>query len=328
MREENEGYLINFDHEIIKTYKQLSGVVPYYLKFGYDINRYFLYDYHDCRMGSRDYNPLSTLRKVLSPNGENEIIQIILKAFVYSEARFISNYIPQNSHEERLTGHLLSEYSSSLNIIKDTIEKKAYAIYNEMIELDFFYVDLSSNNAEKLTGADFGMLIHFDLPDSPERTIVATFQAKKIASNIKIDIKQLNTLIKYFPEGSNYCMYDTNTPQTNSPLVISAKNIQNSLDDKNSLMKNQNSITTINRDKLIDNYNCVPLSFIIAQTFFYPLNTNASIATFSSVWDAKNFFKEPSDTRMNRNNRIDKAIMLSLRAQSNKNNEFKLSRIF
>jgi len=111
---------------------------------------------------------------------DNELFQMLFKAFVYAEARFISNYIPQNSNEERLTGHLISEYSSALGVIQKAFHEKARQIYTEDLSLEFSYVDLSSYNREKITGADFGIMFHINLPDYPEEVRTAIFQAKKL----------------------------------------------------------------------------------------------------------------------------------------------------
>ena len=89
---------------------------------------------------------------------ENPLFYLLFKAFVYAEIKFVNNFIPQNSHEERLTGHLVSEIANSLSIVSETLKKQAFDLYQTEVDLNFDYADLSSNNQEKNTGADLGFI--------------------------------------------------------------------------------------------------------------------------------------------------------------------------
>ena len=125
----------------------------------------------------------------------------------------------KNSHEERLTGHLVSEIANSLSIIREKFEHKAFELYQSKVNLEFQYADLSSNNNEKHTGADLGLIFHINLPDYPERVNVAIIQSKKIDKRATIDLNQIETLKEFAGESGYYCFYDMNKDVRNSPLI-------------------------------------------------------------------------------------------------------------
>lgn len=155
------------------------------------------------------------------------IWHIILPAFLYAEARFIQEYIPQGSHEERLTGHLISEFVSSLRIVKDSFQKVTYELCNKYIPLEFYYKDVSTKGQEKHTGADFAIILHINLPNETERVRCAMFQVKKLpdSNNPKIMKDQQLALINGNKEGGFYCFYDMKTEKTMSPIACMAKEI-------------------------------------------------------------------------------------------------------
>ena len=241
-------------------------------------------------------------------NFENPLFHLLFKAFVYAEIKFIVNYIPQNSHEERLTGHLISEIANALYIIKETFEKKAFELYQSKIDLEFYYADLSSNNMEKVTGADLGIIFHINLPDYQEKVNVAIIQSKKFNNHASIDLKQIETLENFAEESAFYCFYDMNKKDRTSPLIQTAKSITSILGNNTNNVKSK----SLKREYITVRYNGgVPLSIFL---IFDMLNSeNNSIKSFSNIWQAKNFID-------NQNKDFQRSI-----CQENK--DFKLSRV-
>ena len=284
MNQHERQFSVQLEQEINHSLKEKSGLVPFIQKnkprF---INCTSKRCCRCCCESSRA--PISRLHKILNSNDyfDNELFQLLFNAFVYAEARFIKNYIPQNSHEERLTGHLISEYSSALCIIRNAFQEKAHQIYNENLSLDFYYADLSSNAREKSTGADFGIMFHINLPDYPNEVRAAVFQAKKFKSSATIDIRQCNKLKEFGEEGANYCFYDMSTKATSSPLVLRADRINLSSDSAN---KTKN----YSRDEIFNSYSGgIPLSlFLVFDMLVNDDGTNYK--SYENIWEAKGYF--------------------------------------
>jgi len=223
---------------------------------------------------------------------------------------FIKNYIPQNSHEERLTGHLISEYTFALDIVKKTFQEKAYQIYQKNLSLDFYYADLSSNNREKSTGADFGIMFHINLPDYPEEVRIAIFQAKKFKTNVVIDIAQYNTLKNYGEEGAYYCFYDMATEATSSPLVMHANNI----DLTSSIGKKTKSYPINELFKHWDGV--IPLSLFLIIRMLISDDSNF-YKSYTNVLEAKKYFENIELIER----RPSKLLMVSIGGLSNSNQD-------
>ena len=182
-------FTIDFEKEINSMLKNNIGLCPYFRKN----NSWFFEQYLDMDFFFHGLIHPKYFNKFLSKNGfsylrnllkdersfENPLFYLLFKAFVYAEIKFVNNYIPQNSNEERLTGHLISEIANSLSIINETFEQKAFELYQTKVDLEFHYADLSSNNKEKYTGADLGLIFHINLPDYQEKVNVAIIQSKK-----------------------------------------------------------------------------------------------------------------------------------------------------
>jgi len=282
-----DNFLVEFGQEINRSLKEKSGLVPFFQKI-YEFFPEYMLDYKLFHL-LFDIKPkanLSLLRELLNTDRyfDNELFLILFRAFVYAETRFIKNYIPQNSHEERLTGHLISEYTFALDIVKKTFQEKAYQIYKENLSLDFYYADLSSNNREKSTGADFGIMFHINLPDYPDEVRIAIFQAKKIKTNVVIDIAQYNTLKNYGEKGAYYCFYDMATEATSSPLVMHANNI----DLTSSINKKTKSYPINELFKYWDSI--IPLSLFLIVRMLISDNNNF-YKSYKSIWDAKSYFE-------------------------------------
>jgi hypothetical protein len=149
--------------------KHSIGYLPWIKKYPYRLSR-LIYgdDHHCCR--EREFNHRQLLRKIVEKRVcENKMIDIFYKSIIRSEVRFSSRFVPQRSHEERLTGHLISEIGASIEIIKSHFENASIREYGEKKNIDFFYFDMSKGGRmEKHTGADLAISIIIDLPDYPK----------------------------------------------------------------------------------------------------------------------------------------------------------------
>lgn len=287
-------YTIDFEKEINLMLKNNIGLCSYFRKNNLRFfERYWNMDY----LFHRNFHP-KYFHKFLSKNGlshlrnllkdeysfESPLFYLLFKAFVYAEINFITNYIPQNSHEERLTGHLISEIANSLSIIKETFKEKAFELYQSEVDLEFYYADLSSNNKEKHTGADLGLIFHVNLPDYQEKVNVAIIQAKKFNERASIDLKQIETLKKYAENSAYYCFYDMNKKDRTSPLIQKANYITSILGNN----KEEYLSKSLKRNDITERYNGgIPLSIFLIFEMLNP--DNSSIKSFSNIWEAKNF---------------------------------------
>jgi len=245
------------------------------------------------------------------------LFYLLFQAFVYAEIKFINNYIPQNSHEERLTGHLISEIANSLNIIHETFEQKAFELYQSKVDLEFHYADLSSNNKEKYTGADFGLIFHINLPDYQEKVNVAIIQAKKFNERAAIDIKQIETLKKFAEESGCFCFYDMNKKELTSPLIQKASSIISILGND----KEKFNSKSLKRNDITEGWDGgIPLSVFLIYDMLNP--DNNSLKSFPSIWKAKNFID-------NRNFRLSRVLTVSVGGVSNSKQDLRdISRLF
>ncbi|NQU40866.1 MAG: hypothetical protein HQ523_13020 [Lentisphaerae bacterium] len=178
-------------------------------------------DHPFCRHGNE--NGIELVNHLLhNKSVDNELFDLFIKALIRAEVRFISRFVPQRSHEERLTGNLVSEIDAALFMIKDAFRESAVARYGVAKEIDFFYYDLSrGGRVEKQTGADLGFIVVVDLPDHPFTVRSIVLQAKKCDDrNPSIDLSQLRTLTKNWPHASGYLFYDMSVRRLVSPLVL------------------------------------------------------------------------------------------------------------
>ena len=285
----NTKYEVEIDKEIYQMLKNKNGLTPFFSKSGRrfveHLFEYKMYRHFFHFMEKPPKASISLLRELINSSSyfDNDLFHLVFKAFVLAETKFIQNYIPQNSHEERLTGHLISEYSSALGIIKKAFEDKSNEIYNEKHTIDFFYADLSSNKMEKVTGSDFGIVFHLNLPDYPHEVRAAVFQAKKFKSNATIDIEQCRTLKEFGNNGAYYCFYDMDTNETSSPLVVQANRI--SLPSKDEKVKSK----SFSRDEIFSNWDGgIPLSIFLIFNLLSGENSSF-YKSFRNIWEAKNF---------------------------------------
>lgn len=293
----NKSYNVEIDKDIYQMFKEKNGLNPFFRKSG---RRFFEYMFdnmphrHFFHFMEPPKVSISFLRELINSSNyfENELFHLVFKAFVFAEIKFIQNFIPQNSHEERLTGHLISELSSALGIIRKTFEDKSFEIYNEKLALDFFYADLSSNKMEKVTGADFGIIFHLNLPDYPNEVRAAVFQAKKFKTSAKIDIQQCRTLKDFGNNGAYYCFYDMDLKETSSPLVVQAIRI--------SLPSIEENIKTksFNREEIFNNWDGgIPLSIFLVFNLLSGENDNY-YKSFNNIWEATNYINRKGNREL------------------------------
>ncbi len=278
-------YTVDIDRIINKMLKENSGICPYFRNrrirhrglfmdlFGGDRFMYDFCQYNSGMLMARRF--LNDKTVFISP-----LYHVLFRSFVSAEQKFISNYIPQNSHEERLTGHLVSELENALFILQETFEQMSQEIYGQKVHVEFHYADLSSNNQEKYTGADLGLIFHVNLPDFPETFRVAAIQAKKMKdSGAIINIEQKEQLIEMYDGMAYYMFYDM-TSEHSSPLIQRANSISVPDDGK----KGQSSYT-YKKDEIVDSWDgAIPLSVFL---IFDMLNTNKR-TDVQDIWDARN----------------------------------------
>jgi len=114
-----------------------------------------------------------------------------------AEHHFLHKYIPYWSHEERLTGHLVSQLIERLEEFGDD-----WATLNESAESKstcrIWYADTATGRREATTGADLGLIVQAKFRDQDEFFKVIRFQAKKVgrSGNARIDLDQVAALIQ------------------------------------------------------------------------------------------------------------------------------------
>jgi hypothetical protein len=164
-------------------------------------------------------------------------------ALAKAEHEFLLRYTPYWSHEERLTGHLVSQmitrledfevYWAALEEENETQDKSHCRIH---------YMDTATARRESLTGADLGLIIQARFSRHREFFKAVRFQAKKVdkGGNARIDLNQADTLIKtknigYYLFYHHYDVQNWSLP----PIVQPASNfdhyVEESRNNKNKL---------------------------------------------------------------------------------------------
>lgn len=219
---------------------------------------------------------------------ENQLFDLFFKSILRAEIRLISRFIPQGSHEERLTGSLVSEIDNSIFIIKDNFREISKSIYGAEKQIDFFYYDLSQGGKiEKQTGADLGFILAIDLPDYPFTVKSLILQAKKIKESSQIDISQYEVICENGDNDSAYLFYDMDLKTACCPIVLPVNSpiIKNKYEENANKKMSSFSI----KQKELFSYGW-PLSLFIISHLLTP-NTGREHSSFK---DAFNFFKNLS----------------------------------
>ena len=115
-------------------------------------------------------------------------------ALAKAEHEFAGRYVPFWSHEERLTGHLVSQVIERLE--EYGAHWKALSHPNRESRCRIWYADTATARQERLSGSDLGVIVHAKFDEHEEYWKAAHFQAKKAYSNgkAKIEIDQCRTL--------------------------------------------------------------------------------------------------------------------------------------
>ncbi|AWI09931.1 hypothetical protein [Ereboglobus luteus] len=180
--------------------------------------------------------------------GLHPLLDIAFEAFARAEVRLGLRFVPQKSHEERLTGHLISELEAAIQMSSELFTREAVTRYNEPLHIDFVYSDLSrGGHLEKMTGGDFGLILVVDLPDRPKITRYAAFQSKRLngSGSTSLNKLQFDTLTKNFGNASTYLFYDCDFSTLGPPMVMRATNfesLRNSKESTESFATNQSGV--------------------------------------------------------------------------------------
>ena len=194
---------------------------------------------------------------------ENPLLDILIKSLVRAETRLCSRFIPQNSHEERLTGNFVSEIDSAFFLIKEEFRCLSQERYGQAKEIDFYYYDLSrGGKAEKISGADLGIIFVLDLPDLPYTIRSIRLQAKKVNNSAQIDIQQFRVLTSQGND-SAYLFYDMNPQTYCTPIVYESARLEHRVTNAESENKNSFSLPY---NEILDG---IPLSLYIYRILMH-----------------------------------------------------------
>jgi len=232
----------------------------------------------------RFLQPRELVRAITEENVcENPLFDLVLKALIRAEVRLMSRFIPQRSHEERLTGNLVSEIDNAIFLIGKQFKKTCLALYALEKEIDFFYYDLSRGGTiEKATGADLGLILVVDLPDFPYTVKSLILQAKKISGNpAQIERNQYETLMTHGASECAYLFYDMDLARRCSPLVVSVGqyNLKNGHEE---CAKKDNDSFSITFDKARSAGH--PLSLFVVSHLAYGNSIGAKHDSFKTAF--------------------------------------------
>ena len=189
-----------------------------------------------CPMCDEDADPIDLVQSLLNDGlGLHPLLDIAFQAFARAEIRLALRFVPQRSHEERLTGHLISELEAAIQMSSDAFTAEAMTRYAVPLRMDFVYSDLSrGGHFEKTTGGDFGLIFVVDLPDRPKLTRYAAIQAKRLEGSTSLDKFQFDTLSRNFQESAAYLFYDCDFKTLGPPMVVSASDLNSRRNAKDS----------------------------------------------------------------------------------------------
>lgn len=239
--------------------------------------------------------------------GLHPLLDIAFEAFARAEARLGMRFIPQNSNEERLTGHLISEMEAAIHLVSDSFTAKSMERYGEAKQIDFAYYDLSrGGHVEKETGGDLGLILSVDLPDRPKLVSYAAIQAKRLSGSTSLNKVQYDTLTMNFKDAAAYLFYDCDLQTLAPPMIMSASK----LTDKRNSKQETESFST---DQSCVFSNALPLSLWLVTQLSIG-KEGSVIPDFSS---ALNLFQYP---------KINKPLDLSHLAMISIGGSFNISR--
>lgn len=150
------------------------------------------------RHGHGQYNHSHFIRYLTSPSVfEPTCVWALFWAIAKAEHQFSIKYLPFWSHEERLTGHFISQICERIeefNVHWSSLVGNA----SQPSWLDVWYADTSIGNREKETGADLGLIVHGQYAGDDEFYKIVRFQVKKVPSSntARIDLTQTKSLLR------------------------------------------------------------------------------------------------------------------------------------
>ncbi len=144
-------------------------------------------------------------------------------ALAKGEHAFLHRYTPFWSHEERLTGHLVSQMITCVEDFGDRWNMLSQT-EGQTSACRIWYADTATARQEKVTGADLGLVVHARFSDTNEFFKVVRFQAKKVnrqSGKARIDLDQADALLQrenlgyylfyHFLHGTNWSLPPTVT---------------------------------------------------------------------------------------------------------------------
>lgn len=249
-----------FREDFFWMLREGKGLRPWIAGHPYRLFRHFWKEFpcHRCCEPSGS----DLVRLVLeSPFLAHELMDMFFKAIVRAETRFISRYVPQRSHEERLTGHLVSEMDNALSLTREHFEAAASKRYGEPKTVDFLYYDLSrGGRIEKHTGADLGLILVVDLPDYPKMVKTVILQAKKLQGSSQLTTAQHDVLLKH-GNGAAYLFYDMDVRTLTSPIVVTIEDFDVKRKHEEAV-KNLAGSFTVTFEEVMDG---MPLSLFLVE---------------------------------------------------------------
>jgi len=122
-----------------------------------------------------------------------------------AEHEFVRRYVPFWSHEERLTGHLVSQMIERIEGFAD--HWNSLSRDGKEASCRVWYADTATARQESSSGADLGLIVHAKFGEQREFWKTARLQAKKAYANGKATIRldQLETLSR--SERSGYFLF-------------------------------------------------------------------------------------------------------------------------
>ncbi len=117
-------------------------------------------------------------------------------ALAKAEHEFLQRYVPYWSHEERLTGHLVSllierleDFAPHWSALNTEPDKESFC--------RIWYADTAAARKEGVTGADLGLIVQARLGTQEEFFKAARFQSKKVgrSGHARIDLDQVKALL-------------------------------------------------------------------------------------------------------------------------------------
>jgi hypothetical protein len=242
-----------------------------------------------CDMCYDDANPMDLVRSLFEDGlGLHPLLDIAFQAFARAEIRLGLRFVPQRSHEERLTGHLISELEAAIQMCSEAFTAEAVNRYAQPLYMDFVYSDLSrGGHFEKTTGGDFGLIFVIDLPDRPKLIRYAAIQAKRLEGSTSLDKFQFDTLSNNFQDSAAYLFYDCDFKTLGPPMMVSASDLKSRRDAKD-------STASFSADPSFVFQQGLPLSLWLL-TELAAAKTGASARNFESARDIFTRFEHKND---------------------------------